>query len=185
MAMIVRSLRVVLAAAVLAAASLALEPAYAAAPPAQTFFTRLSGSEEVPPRETDGQGTAVFRLSPDGTKLSFTVLVNGINNVVAAHVHSAPVGVNGPIVLGLFEGAAAQGSFNGVLSMGTVVRGDPLPASLGATLTHEERFDALIALLRSGDSYVNVHTNDGVDPINTGPGDFPGGEIRGQLEPRP
>jgi hypothetical protein len=26
-----------------------------------------------------------------------------------------------------------------------------------------------------------VHTNDGVAPANTGPGDFPGGEIRGQI----
>jgi hypothetical protein len=26
-----------------------------------------------------------------------------------------------------------------------------------------------------------VHTNDGVPPPNTGPGDFPGGEIRGQI----
>jgi hypothetical protein len=26
-----------------------------------------------------------------------------------------------------------------------------------------------------------VHTNDGVAPPNTGPGDFPGGEIRGQV----
>jgi hypothetical protein len=26
-----------------------------------------------------------------------------------------------------------------------------------------------------------VHTNDGVAPTNTGPGDFPGGEIRGQV----
>jgi hypothetical protein len=29
-----------------------------------------------------------------------------------------------------------------------------------------------------------VHTNDGVDGPNTGPGDFPGGEIRGQLDDR-
>jgi hypothetical protein len=27
---------------------------------------------------------------------------------------------------------------------------------------------------------VNVHTNDFVDPPSTGPGNFPGGEIRGQ-----
>jgi hypothetical protein len=27
-----------------------------------------------------------------------------------------------------------------------------------------------------------VHTNDGTDGVNTGPGDFPGGEIRGQLD---
>jgi hypothetical protein len=26
-----------------------------------------------------------------------------------------------------------------------------------------------------------VHTNDNVAPANTGPGDFPGGEIRGQI----
>jgi hypothetical protein len=26
-----------------------------------------------------------------------------------------------------------------------------------------------------------VHTNDGVPPTDTGPGDFPGGEIRGQI----
>jgi hypothetical protein len=26
-----------------------------------------------------------------------------------------------------------------------------------------------------------VHTNDGVAPPNTGPGNFPGGEIRGQV----
>src|SRR5262249_21762909 len=34
---------------------------------------------------------------------------------------------------------------------------------------------------RGGNTYVNVHTNDGVPPANTGPGDFPGGEIRGQI----
>ena len=36
--------------------------------------------------------------------------------------------------------------------------------------------------IASGLTYVNVHTNDGVDGPNTGPGDFPGGEIRGQLD---
>jgi hypothetical protein len=31
---------------------------------------------------------------------------------------------------------------------------------------------------------VNVHTDDGVDPPNTGAGDMAGGEIRGQIEPQ-
>jgi hypothetical protein len=39
----------------------------------------------------------------------------------------------------------------------------------------------VLAAMASGATYVNVHTNDGVDPPNTGPGDFPGGEIRGQV----
>jgi hypothetical protein len=38
----------------------------------------------------------------------------------------------------------------------------------------------VVAAVESGNAYVNVHTNDGVEPPNTGPGDFPGGEIRGQ-----
>jgi len=41
---------------------------------------------------------------------------------------------------------------------------------------------ALITAIRDGLTYVNVHTNDGVGAPNTGPGDFPGGEIRGQLD---
>jgi hypothetical protein len=35
--------------------------------------------------------------------------------------------------------------------------------------------------MEAGTAYVNVHTNDNVPPPNTGPGDFPGGEIRGQI----
>ena len=42
---------------------------------------------------------------------------------------------------------------------------------------------ALQAAVAAGNAYVNVHTNGGVAPPNTGPGDFPGGEIRGQLHP--
>ena len=40
---------------------------------------------------------------------------------------------------------------------------------------------SVLAAIESGNTYVNVHTNDGVAPPNTGPGDFPGGEIRGQI----
>jgi hypothetical protein len=38
-----------------------------------------------------------------------------------------------------------------------------------------------VTALNDGDAYVNIHTNDGVDGINTGPGDFPGGEIRADV----
>ena len=45
-------------------------------------------------------------------------------------------------------------------------------------------FAEVLDKIRSGNAYVNVHTNDGVAPANTGPGDFPGGEVRGQLKDR-
>jgi hypothetical protein len=41
---------------------------------------------------------------------------------------------------------------------------------------------AVVEAMRSGNAYVNVHTDDGVDPPDTGPGDFPDGEIRGQIK---
>ncbi|MCI0529077.1 MAG: hypothetical protein L0Y56_16700 [Nitrospira sp.] len=40
----------------------------------------------------------------------------------------------------------------------------------------------LVAAMRNGGTYVNVHTNDRIAPANTGPGDFPGGEVRGQIQ---
>jgi hypothetical protein len=39
----------------------------------------------------------------------------------------------------------------------------------------------LVAEMRAGRAYVNVHTDDGVPSPDTGPGDCPGGEIRGQI----
>jgi hypothetical protein len=41
---------------------------------------------------------------------------------------------------------------------------------------------AVVEAMRGGNTYVTAHTNDGVDPPDTGPGDFPGGEIRGQIQ---
>ena len=62
--------------------------------------------------------------------------------------------------------------------MGRWLRGPsppPIPATAAAGSTWR-----VLAAIASGATYVNVHTNDGVPPPNTGPGDFPGGEIRGQ-----
>jgi CHRD domain len=39
-------------------------------------------------------------------------------------------------------------------------------------------FDSLLSAMRTGGAYVNVHTSDG----DAGPGDFPNGEIRGQID---
>ena len=40
---------------------------------------------------------------------------------------------------------------------------------------------AVVEAVGSGNAYVSVHTDDGDDPPDTGPGDFPSGEIRGQI----
>jgi CHRD domain-containing protein len=140
------------------------------------FVAPLSGGEEVPARDTHGVGVATFKLREDGAALVFNLNVANIDNVVASHIHCGAAGVNGPVGVTLFLGAPAGGVVNGTLSEGTITAPDPANACGWTDLA------AVLAAIESGNTYVNVHTNDGVDPPNTGPGDFPGGEIRGQLQ---
>jgi len=146
--------------------------AYAAS---QTFTASLSGAEEVPPRNTDATGSAFFQLSDDGTRLTYTVSVANIENVFASHIHCGAKGVSGPVGVTLFMGTPGGGPISGTLAKGTITAPDAGNSCGWATLAD------VVAAMNSGNTYVNVHTNDGVAPTNTGPGDFPSGEIRGQI----
>jgi hypothetical protein len=103
-------------------------------------------------------------------------VVNDLANPVVAHILVAPVGENGPVRLDLCGTQLVPpcASGDGVLvsgSNGTTVGTPPIS------------FDDLVAAIRAGNAYVNVHTNDGTPPDNTGPGDMLSGEIRGQIVP--
>jgi len=150
--------------------------AYASPAASQNFAAPLSGREEVPPRDTNARGVATFKLSEDGTELSYKLIVANIENVFAAHIHCGAVGVNGPVGVTLFMGTPGGGRIDGTLAEGTITVPDPGNGCGWADLA------AVVAALNSGNTYVNVHTNDGVAPPNTSPGDFPGGEIRGQVK---
>lgn len=157
--------------------------------------THLTGDEEVlatspHPSVSLAQGQAIFRINAEGTSAEFRLIASNINNVAQAHIHCGLPGVVGPIAMWLYPeseigpppGTAApngSGPQDGVLASGSFsLVGVNCPESaFGAGVT-------LLAAIRDGRTYVNVHTNDGVAPTNTGPGDFPGGEIRGQLDDR-
>jgi hypothetical protein len=140
------------------------------------FAAHLTGSNEVPQRATLAQGQATFSLSEDGTVLTYRLNVANITNVVASHIHLGPEGVNAPVVAFLFGSVPPGGGrFDGVLATGSITAANLVGPLAGQPLS------ALIDAMEAGNTYVNVHTNDGVDPTNTGPGDFPGGEIRGQI----
>jgi hypothetical protein len=146
----------------------------AAPPESENFLARLSGAQEVPPRATPATGVAVYQLRKDGESLDYKLTVANIENVVAAHIHLGPPGVNGPVVAFLYGPAPAGGGpEQGVLAAGTITEADLVGPLAG------EDLDALLAQMRSGNTYTNVHTNDGDATPNEGPGDFPGGEIRG------
>jgi len=140
------------------------------------FVAHLSGDDEVPANASLANGQAIFKLSKDGTELHYKLIVANIDNVVASHIHVGPAGVNGPVVAFLYGPAAAGGGrFDGVLAEGTITAANLTGPLAGQPLS------ALLAEMQAGNTYVNVHTNDGVAPTNTGPGDFPGGEVRGQI----
>ena len=154
--------------------------------------THLSGDEEVltvapgapTPADSRAQGQALFRVNEDGT-VDFKLIASNIDNVIMAHIHCGRVGQNGPIRMWLFPvigptgapRASGLGRESGVLAEGTFN-----PAGVICPAANVGSNTPLLEAIRAGLTYVNVHTNDGVAPPNTGPGDFPGGEIRGQLD---
>jgi CHRD domain len=145
------------------------------------FGTHLKGQFEVPIRDTNAQGQAIFRLSDDGSSVDYQLIASNIDNAFMSHIHLGPAGTNGPIVVWLYPGTApvpgplGSGRHDGVLAEGTFTAANLVGPLAGHPLSD------LIDAIQTGNAYVNIHTNDGVGAINTGPGDFPGGEVRGQL----
>jgi hypothetical protein len=104
--------------------------------------------------------------------------VKDIQNVVEGDIHLGPAEANGPLVVKLYHGTTAKkGPFNGVLAQGKFDASDLLGSMKGAPLSD------LLEMFAEGNAYVNVHTSDGMDPPNSGPGDYRLGEIRGQIKP--
>jgi CHRD domain-containing protein len=141
-----------------------------------TWSDHLSGGQEVPANASQGQGQATFRLSDDGTSLDYKLIASNVDNVIVSHIHLGAEGVNGPVVVFLYGPvAAAAGRQTGVLATGTITAANLVGPLAGHPLSD------LVAAMRTGGAYVNLHTNDGVAPAGTGPGDLPGGELRAQI----
>lgn len=132
------------------------------------FRAHLSGDQEVPPADTDAQGQVTLKVAPDGQSASYRLIVANIEDVNMAHLHLAPVGENGGIVVWLYPDAPPPqpipGRTDGVLATGTITA-DNLVGELAG-----DPFSALVEAIEAGHIYANVHT-----------AAFPGGEVRGQL----
>ena len=145
-----------------------------------SFSAKLTGASQVPePTTSKATGELKLVVSADGRKISYTLSVENLRNPSGADMHLGPDTANGPPVVKLFpvHGASAKkGDFSGVLFEGTITAGDLSGPLLGSALAD------LIEQIRDGNTYANVHTDDGTPPANTGPGDYRLGEIRGQIK---
>jgi hypothetical protein len=85
--------------ATLALALVAAAPAVAGGRP---FSTTLSGPAEVPAGDPDATGTAIVWVNPGtGTVCYEWSVSNALTPIAAAHIHRAPAGVAGDVVVPL------------------------------------------------------------------------------------
>jgi hypothetical protein len=129
------------------------------------FAAVLLGENEVPPVETDAAGLAAFDLDQDAGELDYRVYVANLEGVTESHIHKGPPDFNGNAVCYLLEPRDDPVSVTGLLAAGTVREPD-LFGVLG-----REGFGSFVENLRTGNLYVNVHTEQ-----------HPTGEIRGQIQ---
>jgi hypothetical protein len=129
------------------------------------FKAKLTGKDEVPAKETKATGEADFKLSKDGKEITYVLKVKDLENAKAAHIHKGKPGEEGPVVAGLFGGPKKEGAFSGELAKGAITEKELVGPLAGKTIKD------LVELIKSGDAYVNVHTDK-----------YPGGEIRGEIK---
>jgi hypothetical protein len=128
----------------------------------QTFTAELTGGDEVPPVDTEATGT--FNLVTVNQSSGYLLSVDELANATAAHIHRGEEGVNGKIVVTLYNATMPASISQGLLSQGNITA-----ANLEGPLAGQQLAD-LIDIMDNGTAYVNVHTKD-----------FPLGEIRGQI----
>ncbi|MGB7479487.1 MAG: CHRD domain-containing protein [Burkholderiaceae bacterium] len=94
----------------------------------------LTGGQEVPPVTTQAAGSGAITINDDHS-VEGTITTTGVDGTMA-HIHHAPAGKNGPVIVPLEKKGASQWT---------------VPA--GARLT-DEQYQAF----KNGQLYVNVHS---------------------------
>lgn len=159
--------RLTLAMAVGLVALLALSGTAVGTPVEADFEAELTGAEEVPPVATATTGEARFDVNEAETAIRYELEVQQATDILGAagaHIHCAPAGQNGPVVV--FLAGALPGGLDGQVEIkATLTQANIVNDSCGATIAE------LVDSMEAGNTYVNAHS-----PAH------PGGEVRGQIE---
>lgn len=121
------------------------------------LHARMTAKNETTGSTSAAKGHTLIKVRQDGT-IAFKTQINnpGHETFVAGHIHQAPVGVPGPIVVPLFVSPSPSTSARHIKQSGNAT---PTAGTTGAALC-----------ANPSAYYVNYHTTT-----------FPGGAIRGQL----
>lgn len=143
---------------------------------AETKNVTLSGFEEAPVVITDASGQFRALIASDESAIQYELAYTGVGSVTQAHIHIAQASVNGAIVLWLCSNLASPPTPPGTQACPAppaTISGLLLPADVQAVTAQDigaGELGDVIAAIRSGLAYVNVHSTAS-----------PGGVIRGQF----
>jgi hypothetical protein len=165
---------VLLAVAVLAAGLLVASLASATDGKKNVKSDELTGYQENPDVSSTGTGSFTATIDDDAQTIAYELSYSAIEggNALFAHIHFGKRAVNGGVSAFLCGGGdkpacpATDGTVTGVIDAADIVG----PAGQGI---EPGSFDELVAAIRAGHTYVNVHSPR-----------WPGGEIRAQINDR-
>jgi hypothetical protein len=138
------------------------------------FRAGLSGFNEVPPKATTGAGA--FKAKASDGAITFTLTYSGLSTpAFMSHLHFAQPGVIGGIFIWLCGTAGGKPACPAGTTARATVTGRITAADI--TAVPDQGIAAMdmataLRIIQNGDAYVNVHTSK-----------YPGGEIRGQVNP--
>ncbi len=116
---------------------LALAGPVAADDGGRPISVEMTGAAEAPgPGDPDGSGLATFTLNQGQNEICYELSVSNLDPVIASHIHVAPVGSPGPVVVPLVAPVTGSSSACAVVD----------PELIKAIRQNPENY------------YVNVHT---------------------------
>jgi CHRD domain len=144
---------------------------------------RLNGYEEVPSVSTAASGE--FRARIRGDRIEWTLSYKDLEGTVQqGHIHFGQAAVNGGISVflctnlgngpaGIQACPASPATITGTIQAADVSPNIPATAAARTQGINTGEFAELVAAIRAGVTYANVHSTT-----------WPGGEVRGQLNNR-
>ena len=150
-----------------------------------SFTATLSGKEVVPPVETGGSGMANFEVSDNS--ISYQINVLNAGKITSVQIHKGVAGTNGDVLATVFKPKGNSGNLiDDLPKIGDL----PKISDISSITQKSSSFSAsgnineialtgpmkgkpiadLVIAMQSGETYVNVQTED-----------HPEGELRGQI----